>query len=162
MEETGTTYAENARLKAEAFSRASGLAALADDSGLEVDALDGQPGALHHVLGWDGGDETDRINRLLDALKDVPPQHWTARYQAVVAVALPDGRVFDAQGTEEGIVVNTPAGSNGFGYDPIFFIPELGKTAAQLSMAEKNRISHRARAAQQLVAYLASREAERA
>jgi XTP/dITP diphosphohydrolase len=144
IDETGETYAENARIKAEAFCRASGLAALADDSGLEVDALDGEPGPLHHVLGWDGGDEEERINRLLDALRFVPPELRTARYQAVVAVALPDGRVFDADGTEEGLIIHKPLGENGFGYDPVFLIPEVGKTVAELSMAEKNRISHRA------------------
>jgi XTP/dITP diphosphohydrolase len=144
VEETGATYSENARLKAEAFARASGLAALSDDSGLEVDALGGEPGPLHHLRGWDDGDEADRIARLLDALKDVPPAQRTARYEAVVVIVLPDGRVLEERGTEEGLVVDTPAGSNGFGYDPVFFVPELGRTVAQLSMAEKNRTSHRA------------------
>jgi XTP/dITP diphosphohydrolase len=144
VEETGASYSENARLKAEAFARASGLAALSDDSGLEVDALGGEPGPLHHLRGWDDGDEAARIMRLLDALKDVPPAQRTARYEAVVVVVLPDGRVLEEQGTEEGLVVDTPAGSSGFGYDPVFFVPELGKTVAQLSMAEKNQISHRA------------------
>ncbi len=144
VDETGATYSDNARIKAQAFSNASGLAALADDSGLEVDALDGQPGALHHLHGWDGHNDAERIEILLAALQEVPKEQWIGRYQAVVVVVLPDGRVLEGKGTEEGVVVDTPVGTNGFGYDPIFLLPELGKTAAELSMAEKNRVSHRA------------------
>lgn len=144
VEEAGTTYSENAYIKAQAFSEASGLAALADDSGLEVDALDGQPGALHHLHGWDGRNDAERLRILLDALKAVPHERWTGRYQAAVVVVLPNGRVLEGQGTEEGRITETPAGTNGFGYDPIFYLPELQKTAAELSMAEKNLVSHRA------------------
>jgi XTP/dITP diphosphohydrolase len=144
VDETGATYSENARLKAEAFARASGLASLGEDSGLEVDALDGAPGALHHLHGWDGGTQVETIALLLNALKDVPRDRRTAHYHATVVVVMPDGSALEESGDEEGLIIDTPAGSNGFGYDPVFFIPELGKTAAQLSLAEKNRVSHRA------------------
>jgi XTP/dITP diphosphohydrolase len=147
VDETGVTYAENARLKAEAFASASGMAALSDDSGLEVDALNGEPGALHHLLGWDGRDEAERIQLLLDAMKDVPPQRRSGRYRAVIVVMLPDGRSFESEGVCEGVITTEPAGSNGFGYDPVFYLPERGLTMAQLSPEEKNTISHRAVAA---------------
>lgn len=145
--ETGTTYLENALIKAEAFSHASGLAALADDSGLEVDALGGEPGALHHEHGWDGRDNNGRIDILLRALKDVPAERRSGRYRAVLAVVLPDGRVLQEEGVTEGMIIDKPAGSNGFGYDPVFFLPERGQTMAQLSLAEKGAISHRGLAA---------------
>jgi len=147
VEETGRSYADNARLKAEAFCRASGLAALADDSGLEVDALGGQPGALHHERGWDGRDDPERVQILLDALKGVPAEGRTARYRVVLVVALPDGRRLEEEGVCEGVIAAASAGANGFGYDPVFYLPALGKTMAQLSRAEKNRLSHRADAA---------------
>jgi XTP/dITP diphosphohydrolase len=147
VEETGSTYAENARLKAEAFMRASGLPALADDSGLEVDALDGEPGALHHVNGWDGRDQDERIQILLDAMKDVPPGRRTARFRAVIVVLLPDGSELIEDGTLEGVISQAPSGAGGFGYDPVMFVPEQGLTVAQLSLEAKNAISHRGRAA---------------
>ena len=147
VEETGATYADNARLKAEAFSRASGLAALADDSGLEVDALNGEPGALHHLHGWDGIDQADRIAILLRALADVPDDRRTARFRAVIVLVLPDGRVCEEEGVCEGIIGFEASGSGGFGYDPVFVLRERGLTMAQLSIEEKNRISHRGIAA---------------
>jgi XTP/dITP diphosphohydrolase len=147
VEETGSTYAENARLKAEAFMRASGLPALADDSGLEVDALDGEPGALHHVNGWDGRDQDERIQILLDAMKDVPPGRRTARFRAVIVVLMPDGSELIEDGTLEGMISQAPSGAGGFGYDPVMFVPEQGVTVAQLSLEAKNAISHRGLAA---------------
>lgn len=141
--ETGATYAENARLKALAFQRASGLAALADDSGLEVDALGGAPGPLHHTKGWDGMDQSDRIERLLTAMRDVPAGKRTARFRAVLVVAFADGETLEEEGFCEGQIREKPEGSSGFGYDPVFFLPELGKTMAELSLTEKNRVSHR-------------------
>jgi XTP/dITP diphosphohydrolase len=147
VEETGSTYAENARLKAEAFMRASGLPALADDSGLEVDALDGEPGALHHVNGWDGRDQDERIQILLDAMKDVPPGRRTARFRAVIVVLMPDGSELIEDGTLEGVISRAPSGAGGFGYDPVMFVPEQGLTVAQLSLDAKNAISHRGLAA---------------
>jgi XTP/dITP diphosphohydrolase len=156
VEETGTTYAENARLKAEAFMRAANLPALADDSGLEVDALHGEPGALHHLHGWDGRDQAERIHILLDALKDVPEPQRTARFRAVIIVTFPNAPTLEAEGTLEGIITLAPTGESGFGYDPVMYIPELRKTVAQLTLEEKNTISHRARAAQEIAAHLQS------
>jgi XTP/dITP diphosphohydrolase len=150
VEETGTTYAENARLKADAFSRASGLAALADDSGLEVDTLDGEPGALHHVNGWDGRDQAERIQILLTAMLEVPKSRRTARFRAVIVVVLPDGRVLEEEGVCEGLIATAPAGETGFGYDPVFVLADRSETMAQLSTDEKNRVSHRGLAAQKM------------
>jgi XTP/dITP diphosphohydrolase len=154
VEESGETYFENARLKAEAFARASGRAALADDSGLEVDALNGEPGALHHRRGWDGRDQPERIQILLHALREVPPRRRTARFRAVIVVVLPDEGVLEEEGTCEGLIVEAPAGSAGFGYDPVFFLPGLGRTMAELTLAEKNEVSHRAAAAAKMKARL--------
>jgi XTP/dITP diphosphohydrolase len=150
VEETGTTYAENAQLKAQAFSLASGLTALGEDSGLEVDALNGEPGPLHHLTGWDGRNQGEAIHLLTVALKDVPVEWRTARYRAVIVVAFQDGRVLESEGVEEGVIVDLPVGTNGFGYDPVFYIPQLGRTAAQLTLQEKNQVSHRALAAAQI------------
>ncbi len=144
IEESGATYAENARIKAQAFAQATGLAAVADDSGLEVDALRGEPGALHHLHGWDGRDNAERIQILLDAMKDVPLAKRQGRFRSVIVVVLPDGRLIEEEGICEGVVATAPSGDKGWGYDPVFFLPERGLTMAQLSEAEKNRVSHRA------------------
>ncbi len=146
-EETGATYAENARIKAEAFVRASGLPSLADDSGLEVDALSGEPGALHHLNGWDGRDQAERIQILLAAMQAVPEGKRAARFRAVIVVAMPDGGELLEEGVLEGEIALAPSGDLGFGYDPVMFVPELGKTVAELSVEEKKAISHRGRAA---------------
>jgi XTP/dITP diphosphohydrolase len=156
VEETGTTYAENARIKAEAFSRASGLAALADDSGLEVDALDGEPGAMHHVNGWDGRDQTERIAILLTAMLELPKSKRTARFRAVIVVALPEGRLLEEEGSCDGVIATAPSGDGGFGYDPVFVLPDRGVTMAQLSPAEKNAVSHRGLAAKKMADRLRS------
>jgi XTP/dITP diphosphohydrolase len=150
VDETGETYLENALIKAEAFSHASGLAALADDSGLEVDALGGEPGALHHVHGWDGRNQAERIQILLDALRSVPPGARTARFRAVLVVVQPDGSVIQEEGACEGVIALSPSGSQGFGYDPVFYLPALDRTMAQLNSGAKNRVSHRALAAEKL------------
>jgi XTP/dITP diphosphohydrolase len=146
IEETGSTYAENAALKAGAYARASGLLSLADDSGLEVDALDGQPG-LHSArfAPWPGASDADRRKLLLAKLQ-TKPRPWLARFRCVVAIASPAGEVRFAEGICPGEVIQEERGENGFGYDPIFFIPELGKTMAELDMPEKNALSHRGRA----------------
>ena len=124
------------------------MVALADDSGLEVDALDGKPGLHSHRFGpLPDATDADRRNYLLEKLQGFP-RPWTARFRATVAVALPSGKVWLAMGQCEGEVIPEERGMNGFGYDPIFFIPELGRTMAELGMAEKNRLSHRARAIQ--------------
>jgi XTP/dITP diphosphohydrolase len=144
--EDGDTYEENASLKAQAFSRASGLVALADDSGLEVDALQGLPGIrsarfspLPHAT------DADRRARLM-ALLAGHLRPWTAHFHCSVAIATPQNKLYYAQGNCPGEIISQERGSNGFGYDPIFLLTEIGKTMAELSTAEKNRISHRARA----------------
>ncbi len=148
-EETGSTFEENAILKARAFAQRSGLLTLADDSGLEIDALDGAPGVHSARYGGTHRDEDERRCRLvLGQLDGIPWAERTARFRCVVAVAAPGGRVETAQGRIEGIIAFEPQGRHGFGYDPIFFIPEFNCTMAQLPPETKNRISHRARATQ--------------
>ncbi len=152
--EDGETYAENATKKALAFARASGRVALGDDSGLEVDALDGQPGLhSHRFLPLPNASDADRRKYLLEQLGD-KPRPWTARFRATVAVATPAGEVRLAAGQCEGEIIPEERGTGGFGYDPIFLIPELGQTMAELDMEEKNRLSHRARAVQNAVPIL--------
>ena len=148
VHEDGSTYAENAAKKAIAFSNASGLTSLADDSGLEVDALDGAPGLFSaRYSPKPGATDKDRRDFLLRNLAD-KPRPWTARFRATVAVAGPGGSVEWAEGVCEGQIIPEERGSGGFGYDPIFFMPELGRTMAELSEEIKNRLSHRARAVQ--------------
>ncbi|NOH00674.1 MAG: RdgB/HAM1 family non-canonical purine NTP pyrophosphatase [Chloroflexi bacterium] len=147
VEEDGPTYAENAGRKAIAFAQASGLISLADDSGLEVDALDGAPGLYSaRYSPKPGAKDADRRAFLLENLKD-KPRPWTAHFHATVAIASLLGEVQLAEGNCFGEIIPEERGTGGFGYDPIFFIPELGKTMAELDMDEKNRLSHRARAA---------------
>jgi len=126
---------------------ASGMAAIADDSGLEVDALDGAPGVYSARFGDLDSDEA-RTALLLEKLQHVPDEKRTARFVSVVTCVLRDGRVVSARGTCEGIITRAPAGSNGFGYDPVFYVPELGKTFSQASGEEKNAVSHRGNALQ--------------
>ncbi len=147
VDETADTYAGNARLKAEAFARASGLTALADDSGLEIDALGGAPGL--HSARYAGRDTThaDKMTLLLDALRDVPDERRTARFRAVIAIATGDGRLLLSEGICEGRISRAPRGAGGFGYDPIFLVGDGAFTMAEMDTAAKNRISHRARAA---------------
>jgi len=152
--EDGQTYAENAAKKAAAFAQTSGMVALGDDSGLEVDALGGQPGLhSHRFCPIPNATDADRRKYLLERLGD-KPRPWTAHFQATVAIALPSGEVRLAMGRCDGEIVPDERGTNGFGYDPIFFIPELGRTMAELAMNEKNRLSHRARAIQNAIPIL--------
>ena len=146
VEENGSTYQENARLKALAYCRASKLPALADDSGLEVAALNGQPG-LHSArfTGSHNATDKDRRDLLVARLAD-KPRPWTARFVCAFVLALPDGSLKFNQDICEGEIIPEERGSQGFGYDPIFFIPEMQKTMAELDMDVKNHISHRARA----------------
>jgi XTP/dITP diphosphohydrolase len=146
--EDGSTYIENAERKALAYASASGMPALGDDSGLEVDALGGQPGlysARYHPL--PGASDADRRAYLLQQLRP-HPQPWTARFRCAIVLALPGGETCFAEGECRGEIIPGERGSNGFGYDPVFFFPELGKTMAELPQSVKNRISHRARALQ--------------
>ena len=146
VREDGSTYAENAAKKALAFARASGLLTLADDSGLEVEVLEGAPG-LHSARYAPQPNATDADRRayLLQQLQG-HPRPWSAQFRCVVALALPDGEVHFAEGICHGEIIPEERGEHGFGYDPIFLLPQYGRTMAELSMEEKNRISHRARA----------------
>lgn len=145
-EETGSTFEENALIKARAVSRYTGRTALADDSGLEVDALDGAPGV--HSARYAGTDATDQdnIRRLLEALDGVSDADRTARFRCVVAVVVSDGRTWTAEGACEGRILLAPRGDAGFGYDPLFVPAGYENTFAELDAEEKNRISHRAQA----------------
>lgn len=146
--ETGGSFAENARMKAAAYARVSGLVALADDSGLEVDALGGEPGIHSARYAGRGASDRERYRLLLEKLREVPWEERTARFRCVIAVATPGGQVHTAEGTCEGIIAFAPRGEHGFGYDPVFYLQEYGKTMADLPPETKNKISHRARAAQ--------------
>jgi XTP/dITP diphosphohydrolase len=156
LPEEGDTYAANAVSKALAVARATGQVALADDSGLEVDALEGAPGV--HSSRWLGEHATDadRNAAVLARLRDVPPERRTARFRAVAAIAFPDLTVRTFEGIVEGRIADRPAGVHGFGYDPIFLVPEHGRTMAELGPEIKDKISHRARAVQSARAYLAT------
>ena len=146
--EDGHTYAENATKKANAFAKASGLVSLADDSGLEVDALDGAPGLYSARYGSTNGEklsDAERRKYLLQQLR-AKSRPWIARFHATIAMAIPDGETYLAEGFCEGEIIPEERGTGGFGYDPIFLLRERGKTMAELSMDEKNRLSHRARA----------------
>ncbi len=146
VEETGSTFSENAELKARAAAEWSGGWALADDSGLEVDALNGGPGVHSNRFAGGNTTEADRNAALLQLLKETPAERRTARYRAAIAIAAPDGRVWISEGAFEGRIVDEARGTNGFGYDPHFFVPEHGCTVGEMDPALKNRISHRARA----------------
>ncbi len=146
VDETGDTLEANAALKARAYARMAGLPALADDSGLEVDALGGEPGVRSARYAGEGATDTDRIALLLSNLS-AHPQAWRARFRCVIAVANPCGTLEQHHGVCEGVITPTPRGANGFGYDPVFLLPQFGKTMAELSDAEKNAISHRGIAA---------------
>jgi XTP/dITP diphosphohydrolase len=154
VEEAGGDYAENARIKAEAFAKASGLVALADDSGIEVGALGGAPGPLSARFGGEDASDAQRVALLLERLKAVPAERRSARFRCIIAVARPEGQVSLFEGQCEGRVAEEPRGENGFGYDPVFLLPERGLTIAELPPEEKNAVSHRGRAARQARALL--------
>lgn len=144
VDEVGTTFAQNACLKAAALARATQIPALADDSGLCVDALGGAPGL--HSARWAGADasDADRNAKLLGLLADVPPGRRTARFACAAALATPGGETFTAEGSCEGIILDVLRGENGFGYDPLFLLPNENRTMAELTLDEKNVLSHRA------------------
>lgn len=144
VSETGATYVDNARLKAESAFRATGIASLADDTGLEVDALDGAPGL--HSGRWAGADQDAARNmeKLLSELRGVPDVRRTARFRCVLVLSAPE--VTLVEGVVEGRILTAPRGGHGFGYDPLFLVEETGKTMAELSLDEKNRLSHRGKA----------------
>lgn len=161
VEEDGATFAENARKKATEYARATGLWTLADDSGLVVDALGGAPGVQSARFSGDvppgtSRKEIDRRNiaKLLGLLEGVPQDKRTARFVCHLCLASPEKVLAETKGTVEGIIVDEPAGENGFGYDPVFFVPALGQTVAQLPDGQKNAISHRGNAIRKLIPLL--------
>jgi XTP/dITP diphosphohydrolase len=148
VEETGTTFAENAELKARAYANTSGLLSLSDDSGLEIDALHGAPGVYSARFAGKDASYEERFRLIHQQLAGVPLEKRTARFRCAIAVAQPAGEVRVVEGSLEGVIAPSPRGCYGFGYDPIFLVPALGKTTAELRPEAKNRISHRGRAAQ--------------
>ena len=145
--ETGSSYYDNALLKARAYSNAAGMLALADDSGIEVDALDGAPGIFSARFGGEALTDEGRVSLLLEQLAQVPEVQRSARYRCLLVAAAPGGETWFAEGVCEGLIAAAPRGSNGFGYDPVFLVEGGEQTMAELTAAEKNLISHRARAA---------------
>lgn len=152
VEETGTTFEENALLKARSGAKESNMPCIADDSGLCVDALDGAPGVYSARFAGEHGNDPKNNQKLLDLLKDVPPERRTARFVSAVACVFPDGRELTVRGTCEGLIGYAPKGENGFGYDPLFYRDE--RTFAEFSVAEKDAVSHRGNALRSLAAEL--------
>jgi XTP/dITP diphosphohydrolase len=157
VKEDGATFAENARKKATGYAQATGLWTLADDSGLVVDALGGAPGVNSARFSGERARGSDRkivdrrnMEKVLSLLEGVPAEKRTARFVCCLCLASPEKVLLETQGTVEGVIIDTPAGTGGFGYDPIFFVPSLSKTVAQLDDDEKNAISHRGNAIRQL------------
>lgn len=157
VEETGTTFRENGVLKAQAYAAETGLLTLADDSGLEVDALDGAPGVYTARYGGAGLTAVQRYQKLLEAIQHVPDPNRTARFRCVIVLAAPDGSILgESEGVCEGQIALSPAGGGGFGYDPVFYLPTRQQTMAQLSPADKHKISHRGQAVKAIVPRLRS------
>jgi len=149
VEETGTTLEENAKLKASAYATQSQFLTLADDSGLEVDVLGGEPGHLSSRYAGEGASDKEKITLLLSQLRQVPWERRSARFRCVIAIASPGGETKLCGGECHGIISFEPRGEQGFGYDPIFYLPQQGKTMAELSVEEKNQLSHRGKAAEE-------------
>lgn len=149
VEETGSTFEENSFLKAEAVMKATGLPALADDSGIAVDALNGEPGIYSARYGFDESlDDWGRLQLLLKNTEQVPDERRQAKFVCVITLVTPQQEIIQARGEVHGMLLRTPAGQGGFGYDPIFYCPPLGKSLAELTPEEKNQVSHRANALQ--------------
>ena len=146
VDEDGITCEDNAVKKAREMAQATGLPAVADDTGLEVDALGGRPGVYAARYAGEHATYEDNCKKLLEELRGVPMPQRSASFVTVAAVALPSGEVYIAHGSLKGLITEAAVGSAGFGYDPVFLVPELGKTLAELAPAEKNRVSHRAKA----------------
>jgi XTP/dITP diphosphohydrolase len=163
--EKGVTFAENALAKAKTVTKLTGLPALADDSGLEVEALGGRPGVYSARYAQDRTGErlpkdTDNWQKLLDELREVPKSQRQARFVCEIALSFPDGRLITTRGELAGIIAQAPRGTWGFGYDPVFYVPEYQAMVAELDLATKNRISHRGEALQKLKEALAARQKE--
>ncbi len=146
IEEDGTTFAENAKIKAQSIAEKAGCLVLADDSGLVVDAMDGEPGI--YSARWMGEDTSYDIKNqaIIDRLEGVPEEKRTARFVCAIVGVFPDGRVLEAEGVMEGLIGHRIAGANGFGYDPIFFLPQFGMSSAEISPEQKDEVSHRGKA----------------
>ena len=157
VEETGSTLEENAALKARTYAAITGIPALADDSGLEVDALGGEPGPRSSRYAGEGATDAERIAFLLRKLENIPESRWTARFRCVLAIAWPSDVLEYHTGECPGRILRRPRGLGGFGYDPVLLLPPLGKTMAELSSEEKNEVSHRGIAARKAVAALKRR-----
>lgn len=150
-EETGSTFEENARIKAVAAMKASGMPVVADDTGLMVDALNGAPGVYSARYAGENATDRDRVNKLLYEMRDVPEGKRTARFVCVVCCAFPDGKIISVRGECEGSIAFEPQGTGGFGYDPIFIEKTTGRSFASLAGEEKNRLSHRGKALEAFV-----------
>jgi XTP/dITP diphosphohydrolase len=146
--ESGNTYEQNAEMKATTYAKLSQLITLADDSGLEVDALHGKPGIHSARFAGKNATDADRVTKLLAMMAGVPWDRRTAHFKCVIAIATPEGKLILCQGKRHGIIAFEAKGGNGFGYDPIFYLPELAKTMAELPLELKNQLSHRGQAAQ--------------
>ena len=151
VEETGTTFEKNALLKAREICKLSGKPTISDDSGLEIDALDGAPGIYSSRFMGEDTSYDIKNNALIEKLENIADPDRTARFRCCMALVLPDGREFVTEGAMEGIIAREPKGINGFGYDPILFIPEYNRTSAELSSEEKNNISHRGEALRKMI-----------
>lgn len=154
VQEDGETFAQNAIKKAKAACEATGLPVIADDSGLVVDALGGRPGVFSARYAGEGCDDGENNRKLLGELSGVGPEQRSAAFHCVIALCLPDGCCETFDGELRGVIIETPVGSEGFGYDPLFLVPEYGSTLAELPLEVKNRISHRGRAFAALREYL--------
>jgi XTP/dITP diphosphohydrolase len=154
VSESGKTFQENARLKAVGYAVDERFLVIADDSGLEVDALGGAPGPLSARFGGEGASDRDKVNLLLSRLRSVPWEERSARFRCVIAIASERKVIGLCEGVCEGIITFEAEGSEGFGYDPVFYLPELDKTMAELTLEEKNKVSHRAKAAEKAVQVL--------
>ncbi len=153
-EETGASFLENARIKAIAYARRSGLLTVADDSGISVDALGGEPGLFSSRFGGEGASDFERNRLLLEKLRGVPRERRGARFTSAVAVARGDEVLFDVEESVFGLIAEEPRGSNGFGYDPLFFYPPYGKTFGEVPREQKDVVSHRGKAFARLRAFL--------
>lgn len=154
VEETGLTFAENAAIKAHVAAERTGYIALADDSGLEVDALGGAPGVYSARYAGEPKDDERNNERLLEALEEIPDEERTGRFRCALVIATPEGQEFLTEGTVEGRILRVRRGQEGFGYDPLFFLPDFGRTMAELTMIQKNKVSHRAQAMQRAIPIL--------
>lgn len=153
-EETGTTFVENARLKARYYMKATGRPCLADDSGIIADVLDGRPGVYSARYAGPECDDGQNNQKLIEELRPFPPEKRTAHSVCDLVLIWPDGREIHAEGTCSGLIRDFYAGTGGFGYDPLFYVPSYGRTMAELSLEEKNKISHRGRALKKLLELL--------